>query len=224
MSFALLAPLVYGAFQMFDTTPVKIVLDATGRNMTLTDRNLIWADVINDAAKSPVLGVGFGAFWVGPIGYEMYPMPNWSRKTPEWRPEEAHNGFVDVYVQLGAVGEMLLLIVIGVAFSGALTHLESDFQFGSLRLTLLLSVIISNMTETSFLDGTHGLWFLFLLAAINLPSVGRGDSRKGAASIKETCSSSVDTSSMNMFFRHPNLCTSPTIQLVCSESSVIRSA
>ena len=47
--------------------------------------------------------------------------------------------------------------------------LESDFQFGSLRLTLLLSVVMNNITETSFLEGTHGLWFLFLLVAINLP-------------------------------------------------------
>lgn len=171
--FAILAPLGYFAVQLFDTTPVQVVLQATGRDMTFTDRTLIWSDVINDAARSPVLGVGIGAFWVGPIGYEMYPMPNWSRKTPEWRPEEAHNGFLDAYVQLGVVGEVLLLIVTGVAFSGALSHLESDFQFGSLRLMLLLVVVICNMTETSLLDGTHGLWFLFLLAAVNYPVTAR---------------------------------------------------
>ena len=88
--------------------------------MSFTDRTLIWTDVLNDAKKNPVLGVGIGALWVGPIGYDMYPMPNWSRKTPEWRPEEGHNGYVDVYARLGGIGVVLMLIVVGVAFAGAL--------------------------------------------------------------------------------------------------------
>jgi exopolysaccharide production protein ExoQ len=169
LALTLLAPLVYFAFQAFDTTPVQMVFQATDRNMTLTDRTYMWTDILNIAAKSPVLGVGIGAFWVGPIGYGMYPLPNWYRITPDWRPTEGHNGFIDVYVELGAFGVVLLLIIIGVAFAGALSHLESDFQFGSLRLTLLLSIVLSNITETSFLKGTHDLWFLFLLVSVNLP-------------------------------------------------------
>jgi exopolysaccharide production protein ExoQ len=169
LALSVLAPLGYFVFQALDTTPVQMVVQATGRNMTLTDRTYIWTDVLNNAAKSPILGVGIGAFWVGRVGAEMYPLPNWSRVTPSWRPTEGHNGFVDVYVELGAVGVVLLLIVIGVGFAGALTHLESDFQFGSLRLTLLLSIILNNITETSFLKGTHDLWFLFLLVCVNLP-------------------------------------------------------
>jgi exopolysaccharide production protein ExoQ len=165
----ILSPVAYAVFQSFDAAPVQAVFQATGRDMTFTDRTLIWTDVINNVAKTPVLGVGFGAFWVGPIGYNTYPMPNWSRKTPGWRPEEGHDGFVDVYAQLGAVGLILFLIFIGSALSGALTPLVTDFQYGSLRLTFLLTIILSNITETSFLDGTHGLWFLFLLFAMNFP-------------------------------------------------------
>lgn len=162
-------PIVYAAFQSFDAAPVKAVFQATGRDMTFTDRNLIWTDVINDVAKTPILGVGFGAFWVGPIGYNTYPMPNWSRKTPGWRPEEGHSGFVDIYAQLGMVGLMVFLLFTVSALSGALTNLGTNFSYASLRLTFLLTIILSNITETSFLDGTHGLWFLFLLFAMNFP-------------------------------------------------------
>lgn len=184
IALAVLAPFVYFAFDAFDTTPVNIMLQATGRDMTFTDRTLMWTDLLNNAAKNPVLGVGVGAFWVGPIGYDMYPLPNWSRKTPEWRPTEGHNGYIDVYVELGAVGVVLLLIVIGVAFAGALTHLESDFQFGSLRLALLLSIVMNNITETSFLKGTHDLWFLFLLVAVNLPRpIGMASSRRSGTAL-----------------------------------------
>ena len=159
---AVLMPFGYLAFEALDVTPVQTVVAATGRNMTFTDRTYLWTDILNDAKKNPVLGVGVGAFWVGPIGYDMYPLPSWSLKTPEWRPEEGHNGFIDVYVELGAIGVVLLLIVIGIAFAGSVADLQNDFQYGSLRLVLLLSIVINNITETSFLQGTHDLWFLFL--------------------------------------------------------------
>lgn len=173
LSVIMLTPLVYLSFQAFDTTPVDIVLTATGRDMTFTDRTLLWTDIVNNAAKSPLVGVGMGAFWVGPSGYAIYPLPNWSRKTPSWRPAQGHNGYLDVYVELGAVGVTLLLIIIGTGFLGALNELQNDFQFGSLRLVLLLSIVMNNITETSFLKGTHDLWFLFLLVAVNVPQRSR---------------------------------------------------
>src|SRR5207302_4291709 len=53
--------------------------------------------------------------------------------TPEWRPGQGHNGYIDTYVELGLVGLGLLLIVIFVAFSGALNDLQVNFDLGSLR-------------------------------------------------------------------------------------------
>ena len=173
-------PFVYAAFEAFDTTPVQIVLQATGRDMTFTGRTGLWKDVLFNAEKTPVLGVGFGAFWVGHIGYAMYPLENWSRVTPEWRPNEGHNGYIDVYIDLGIVGVVLVLIVIVSAFSGALNDLQSEFEMGRLRLTLLLAVVMNNFTESSFLKGTHSLWFIFLLVAVNVPPSLRPGAKKTA--------------------------------------------
>jgi len=160
---------LYLAFQALGTTPAEAVVQATGRNMTFTDRNLIWMDVLNIAKRNPILGVGVGALWVGRIGVEIYPMPNWSRKTPQWRPQEAHNGYIDTYAQIGIIGLVLLVIVIWQAIAGALSDLERNFLMGSLRLLLLLGIVINNMSESSYLLATHDLWFLFLLTAVNLP-------------------------------------------------------
>ncbi len=184
MAFILLTPVVYLVFEVFDTNPVTLVLKASGRDMTFTDRTLIWTDVLHIAAKSPVVGLGFGAFWVGHIGEAMYPLPNWSRKTPGWRPTEGHNGYIDVYVELGVIGVALLLIGIGIAFAGALDDLRNEFELGSLRLVLLLSIVMNNITETSLLKGTHGLWFLFLLVAINVPKPSRRVHSKRAAQLR----------------------------------------
>jgi O-antigen ligase len=101
----------------------------------------------------------------------MYPLDNWSQVTPDWRPGEGHNGFLDVYVDLGLVGVVLILFVFASAFAGALDDLQSDFEIGRLRLALLLSLVMNNLTESSLLKGTHSLWFIFLLAAVSVPSL-----------------------------------------------------
>jgi exopolysaccharide production protein ExoQ len=178
----LLTPLVYLVFEVMDVAPVELVVEATGRNMTFTDRTFLWADVLNNAKKHPILGVGMGAFWVGALGYEMYPLPNWTLKTPEWRPEEGHNGYIDVYVELGMVGETVLAFVILSALWGSFRDLETDFEYGSLRLVYLLGIIVNNITETSYLKGTHDFWFLFILFAINLPQPRKQRVRKKVAS------------------------------------------
>jgi O-antigen ligase len=169
IAFMLLVPLMYFLLDAFDTTPVGVVLEATGRDATLTGRTGLWKDLLNNAAQSPVLGVGTGAFWVGQIGYALYPLDIWSSITPGWRPGQGHNGYIDVYVELGAIGLVLVLLVIGVAFAGAIDDLQNEFELGKIRLTLLLSIVMNNLTESSFLKGTHSLWFLFLLVAINVP-------------------------------------------------------
>ena len=168
-----LAPFTYFLFEAFETTPVGLVLEATGRDATLTGRTGLWNDILDNAARNPVLGVGFGAFWVGQIGYDLYPLKNWSAVVSTWRPGQGHNGYIDVYVDLGVSGLALVLVVVGCGFSGAFDDLQKEFEFGSLRLTLLMSIVMNNFTESSFLKGTHSLWFLFLLVAVNVPVAAR---------------------------------------------------
>lgn len=175
---ALLIPVAFLMIQALNESPAKAVVQATGRNMTLTDRTLLWTDVLNIAAKRPLLGVGYGAFWVGSISYDLYPLPNWSQKTPWWRPEQGHNGYIDAYVTLGIAGAGLLIIIIGIGFFSAYSDLQREFQYGSLRLVLLLSIVVDNLTETSFLKGTHAFWFLFLLLAVKLAVPGRTGRRR----------------------------------------------
>ncbi len=170
IGFLVLAPTIDLALALFDTTPANILFETTGRNATFSDRTFLWKDLLDIAAKRPVLGVGFGAFWVGPAGYDLYPMPNWSSVTHTWRPGEGHNGFIDVYVELGVVGLALTFFVICSAFTGALRDLQSEFEFGRLRLIIVLSILVNNLTESSLLDGTHSYWCLFLLVAVNIPA------------------------------------------------------
>jgi O-antigen ligase len=170
---ALVGPVVYMVFEAFDTTPVGALLEATGRNMTFTGRTALWQDLLASAARNPVLGVGYGAFWVGEAGRALYPLPNWDQETPGWRPNEGHNGFIDVYVEVGVVGLVLVLVVIGSGVAGAINTLRNEYAFGRLRLVLLLGVLMNNITESSLLNGAHSFWFIFLLVAVHIPTEGQ---------------------------------------------------
>jgi exopolysaccharide production protein ExoQ len=161
--------IAYGVAGAADPGAVETALTAAGRDATLTGRTGLWRDILENAAAHPLIGVGFGAFWVGPIGYDLYPLTNWSNVTPGWRPNEGHNGYLDVYNELGLIGMVLTAIVILVALVRISRQLETNLPVASLRLALLVSILLNNITESSLLKGTHCLWFLFLLCALEVP-------------------------------------------------------
>jgi exopolysaccharide production protein ExoQ len=78
-----------------------------GRNSSLTGRTAIWSEVIVLSRQFPWFGAGFESFWMG------------DRLLIMWRVvkgiQEAHDGYLEVYANLGWVGIALLgtLIVVG---------------------------------------------------------------------------------------------------------------
>jgi O-antigen ligase len=78
-----------------------------------------------------------------------------------------------VYVELGIVGLVLLAGTLGTALFSIGRTLQNQYDAGSFRLVLFLSVLFNNVTESSLLKGTHSLWFLFLLAAVNVPALAK---------------------------------------------------
>lgn len=136
-----------------------------GRDITLTDRTLIWSDVYSIASKSPLLGVGFGGFWIGSLAN----IP-WNADMT-WTLGQAHSGYIDTYLQLGLIGVILLTIVIFTSFSRLLRSVSENFDFACLRITLFLTILFVNITETTFLRGDHHLWWIFQIAILAVPSL-----------------------------------------------------
>lgn len=137
-------------------------VEASGRDITLTGRTELWENILNIASDHPVLGVGYGSFWVGDLGNDL-----WERLS--WRPSSGHNGYLDVYVELGLVGVFLLLLIIISGFKQIVWTLKSNFEYVGFRLVFLLVILFHNISESSFLRGANNLWFIFLLVAINIP-------------------------------------------------------
>lgn len=139
------------------------IITFLGRDITMTDRTYIWTDIYAVAAKSPLLGIGFGSFWIG----RMANIP-WTA-TKSWVLAQAHSGYVDTYLQLGLVGMFLLFGTLFSVIPRLSNSLKGDFHFASLRITLLIVIAFINMTESVYLRGDHHLWFILMVVLWQIP-------------------------------------------------------
>lgn len=138
------------------------LLQPLGRNATLTGRTLIWHAVLALHAN-PWFGTGFESFWLG------------NRLERVWHLsvngiQEAHNGYLEIYLNLGWCGLLLLWAVIAAGYKRSISALLHDRQDGRMRLGFLTATLIFSMTEAGFrmLSPT---WLAFLLAASEIPSL-----------------------------------------------------
>jgi exopolysaccharide production protein ExoQ len=135
------------------------VVKALGRDPTLTDRTKIWSFVLH-MKTNPLLGTGYESFWLGPrlqwfwenagLGYI----------------NEAHNGFLEVYLNLGIAGLLFLGWFLIASYRTICKRLPVS-SLGLLGLSLWTVILLFSVTEAGFRSGL--MWITFLLGVINVP-------------------------------------------------------
>jgi exopolysaccharide production protein ExoQ len=137
---------------------------ATGRNVsTLTDRTDVWRACLS-LVENRTLGTGFESFWLG-SRIEILARVFW------WRPNEAHNGYLEVFLNLGWLGVALLLVVIATGYRNVIAALKLNLPEGSVILALFAVGIVYNFTEAAFFKMMTPSWILFLLAITKVPGL-----------------------------------------------------
>jgi exopolysaccharide production protein ExoQ len=138
------------------------VVKGLGRNLTLTERTDVWSAVLR-LQNNPIFGMGFESFWLGKR-LEML----WQEFF--WHPLQAHNGYIETYLNLGWVGVALLIGQFVGTFQKIQRQLTKSFEFGRLRLAFLLAIIVYNYTEAAFAT-VNFVWTMFFLIAIDYPTI-----------------------------------------------------
>jgi exopolysaccharide production protein ExoQ len=139
-----------------------------GKEVTLTGRTEIWTAVIESIARRPVLGYGYQAFWLGLEG-ESYRVI----LAVSWVLAQAQNGFLDVMLEMGAAGLVIVLLVFGFAFrDGVLCLLRSrdETQLWAVEwyLAIVILTLIYNLDESFLFEPKHLGSMMFLLACVGL--------------------------------------------------------
>jgi exopolysaccharide production protein ExoQ len=147
---------VYGLLELLFNIH-ETMIHALGRNSTLTDRTIIWQIVLH-LDNSPILGAGFESFWMGDRSQQV------SQFMPGALITEAHNGYLETYLNLGIVGLFITLILLLASYFKAQRSLSNNFDFGRFRISYLMAFIIYNVTEAAFKTHTFPFFLFFLIA------------------------------------------------------------
>ena len=84
---------------VFITSNIEvIVVDILGKNLELSSRTPIWEFAIQQGLEKPLLGYGYRAFWSS-LSLDFLASKFW--RTTAFH---AHNGFIDLFLQLGFIG------------------------------------------------------------------------------------------------------------------------
>ena len=134
-----------------------------GRHTDLTGRTELWTELLQFNVN-PWIGTGFESFWLGDRArhfWEEY----W------WHPNQAHNGYLETYLNLGWIGVVLLVLLMAIAYRNAIRAFQRNVPWAPLLLPFVVIVVIYNVTEAAF-KVTHPVYIAFLFPAIALPAIG----------------------------------------------------
>lgn len=127
-----------------------------GRDETLTGRTEVWAAVLPVVQKQPLLGAGFGSFWTS-ARQRFYQIPH------------GHNGYLDILLDLGAVGLVLNTVWLLSCARKIHAGLTRNYDLTTLVLCFLLMAVLCNFTEPVLASQSEPLTAVITLASFVLP-------------------------------------------------------
>jgi O-antigen ligase len=151
---ALLFVLLNSAFDL-----TGMFVQALGRDRTLTGRAGIWQRALS-VPINPLLGTGYYSFWLDASRVDKVSEDYW------FRLNEAHNGYIETYLNEGLIGLFLLAALLIFALRKIKRDiLHEEGVYPGLRLAVLVIALFYNWTEAAF-DRPGLVWFVMLVAVI----------------------------------------------------------
>src|ERR1700722_2759909 len=158
--FAVLGVLGFSVIALF-FDPGGGLVQSLGKDPTLTGRKDIWKLVLG-LHTNPWIGTGFETFW---LGSRLEFMLNALVNLPI---NEAHNGWIEVYLNLGWTGLCFIALLIVTGYKRIISRIRQDPEKGCLFLGFLICALFYSFSEAGFRFGTAS-WFFLLLVIISPP-------------------------------------------------------
>ncbi|AFY87636.1 O-antigen ligase family protein [Chroococcidiopsis thermalis] len=140
------------------------LLSSIGKDTTLTGRVDLWPAVLDKIWQRPWLGYGYSGFWGG-----------WDRESAYvwrvtgWTPPNSHNGFLDLWLDLGILGLLIYLLGFLASFLKSLVWVRISRT--SISLWPVMYIIyfwLSNQTETTLLKQNEIYWLLYVTVIFSM--------------------------------------------------------
>lgn len=148
------------AIALIGTSAENVVVELTGKDLTFSGRVDLWDLVLSKIAEKPLLGYGYGAFWLNEVGES-----GKINAALDLMYDTAHNGYLDLMLDLGVVGLILFFIVFlsyfVSFFKEYFIHQKEEYFWG---FSFLFIQLIYNFFEGNFVKLNSLYWILFLFA------------------------------------------------------------
>lgn len=131
-------------------------LNFLGKDPTLTTRTEVWP-ILLGYQENPLVGEGFRGFWAGARLRELI---------EKYQIIQAHNGYLETYLNGGAIGVALLLAFVFAGWRAIKQELVRGTEFARVRLVCWVVAVVHNYTEASF-NTFSPLWIALL--AVSMP-------------------------------------------------------
>jgi exopolysaccharide production protein ExoQ len=167
--FAVAVPISIAALATSATLFFSPLMHLLGRDATLSGRTAIWAQSAHSIAQRPLLGYGYDAFWRGMTG------PSLQIDTAvHFVVEHAHNGFLEICLELGITGLALFVL----SYARALFRLWPLWRRGiivpvAFPLVILVLIALCDLDENTFLIYNGIFWPLYVAGLTSVEIAAR---------------------------------------------------
>jgi exopolysaccharide production protein ExoQ len=155
---ALSLPFILFSTQQFNWL-IAPILGALGRDLTFTGRSDIWQH-ITSTTVNPLVGAGFWNFWGGEGGRAI-------SEAMRTGVPNAHDGYLDMYLDGGVIGLVLLFILLFTSGKRLIGKLHEN-RYQQMRFAFLIVAIVANLTESNFARPSF-IWFTTMLVLLEFP-------------------------------------------------------
>ncbi len=151
--------LVLGSIAILLFDQLDFVALALGKDLTLTGRTEIWNAMLDLIWERPLFGYGYNAVW-----------RDWNNeataylwRTLEWECPYGHNGFMDLWIELGLGGLLLFLTSYIITYLRGVKWLRiTKTAEGLWPLMYLTFLVIYNVSESTLVATNSIFWILYV--------------------------------------------------------------
>jgi O-antigen ligase len=168
------ATIVVGAVVLLN---LSTLFHFIGRDTSFSGRTPIWSAILASIHKQPWTGYGYRTFWRGMSGESANVMISLG-----WMMGYAHDGFLSVWVEVGAVALALLVVCLLKGLKDSWHCFMRDPSPQVLwYITIIVFGILYNIDEASFLFRFNLSWMMIIAAIVGLDRKRRQLRRNAAA-------------------------------------------
>jgi exopolysaccharide production protein ExoQ len=158
---ATVALTLVGIAAVYVASNLDSFLALLGKDATFSGRIPLWTAILSLSSGNRLLGFGYGGFWATNT-YTVWSMVAWNSS-------KAHNGYIDLLVDLGWIGVAIFALNTGLALWRSMKLVARDKTLESQWPLLILSLILLyNIIESDLLVMNSFMWVAYVAITVSL--------------------------------------------------------